>query len=302
MAETNDTTPSSPAEAGASSMEIEFGGAGQEDGVVRTTPRGSVSTDEGAPNDSGSDGESGDAGQDTQPDGEAGQEAAGDGGDEAPDVGEFRADDPDVVALYDATYKTPDGALNMEALSGEWWSSAVQSEDGVFVGTLKDGTYAYLESLGIPKDVVKDYEKAMVAQAAHVRAEIVAKSGGKDTVEAALKWGREGGYTPAQRERFNAAMRSSDLETVSDALDALVARYERSNPRADGAKKTPPPVPRREVRTDRASASDGYGSREEWAKDFREANAKSRQSERDAALAEVRRRFLATRGRENWED
>lgn len=94
---------------------------------------------------------------------------------------------------------------------------------------LNEGTYAYLEDLGIPRDRVQDHLEGLVAKRTAAEAAFYsAIPGGKEGFEAALAWGRET-YTDAQREAFNAA-RDKGGQEAADAVEALMARFARANP------------------------------------------------------------------------
>lgn len=55
-------------------------------------------------------------------------------------------------------------------------------------------------------------------------------AGGADRLEAALKWGKEGGYTADQQKRFNTVTKGADQAAKEEAVLALMARYDKANP------------------------------------------------------------------------
>lgn len=218
---------------------------------------------------------------------DGGEEGEGDGEGEA--LGEFKADDPESVAAYEATYYNEDGTLNTEKLSAEFWNNAGKGDAR---GELNGGTYAYLEHrLGISKDAVKDIEAALVARVDAEANKLFERVGPKADIEAAIAWGKGGGYTEAQRSRFNAAMQSSDPEVQEEALTALMARFSKS-----GEKKTEEPTPQAKPKRSvtgsaGSSGGEGYASETDYRKAFREASALKDPSKRSAAISETRARL-----------
>lgn len=180
----------------------------------------------------------------------------------------FKADDEAVVKQYDGRYTTEEGkAINMANLSADWWASV---KDGKLEdGKLPDGAYDYLQHrFGLTKDDVKDIERGRVADIRSQQAALVTRAGGVDQLGAALKWGREGGYTKDQLAAYNAAAGGSDREKANDAVDLLMARFEKSK-RASANPK---------VTTATGAATSGgkgqsnvYGSKADWLADRKAA-------------------------------
>lgn len=222
------------------------------------------------------------------PEGGAEGDDEGDGGNEpeAPkDLGEF---DPEKVADWDAQY-VKDGSLDVHgALSQEFFANAEAGNEG-----LNEGTYAYLESKGISKATVKDIEamaktnrEFAAKDAANVKKEhdlaLMTEAGGPDPLKEALKWGKEGGYTKEQQERFNQVMAGDDLEAKKDAVAALMVR--------SGIKKDKPRVPARDATKGQGKTNNQvqpFASREEYRKAFDEAKNSPRQSREVAARLAV---------------
>ncbi|MCW2317134.1 hypothetical protein M2322_002688 [Rhodoblastus acidophilus] len=177
------------------------------------------------------------------------------------ELGEWKTGDPEIQDKFDGHY-FKEGQLNQEALSKEFWTNFEKA--GADKAGLNDATYAYLkDTLGVSKEFVKDVEKALVAQANAANETFYKSVGGKDRFEAAVKWGREGGYTPAQRERFNKA-RAEGGEAFQDAVEALMARYTKVNPgeSQQQARRGPPRSERRSspARSVTSGASGGGGA------------------------------------------
>lgn len=153
---------------------------------------------------------------------------------EVPD--EFKADDPEVIAQFDKALKTEDGKLKMDALSAQWWANAQANPDGN--GHLTDATYDYLDSLGIPREMVQAAEAGQQALSTQAVQNVYAAAGGKANYDAALGWAAKGdkpAYTEGQREAFNRAIDKGG-ETAKDAIDLLMSRYEK----ASGTTRTSP--------------------------------------------------------------
>jgi hypothetical protein len=213
----------------------------------------------------------------------------GDASDEEP-LGEFKADDPESVAAYEATYFAEDGKLNTDKLSQEFWANAAKGEEG----GLNDGTYAYLEHrLGITKDAVKDIEAALVAKSEAATNALYERVGSKDDIAAAIAWGKGGGYNDEQRKRFNEAMNSKDPQVQEEALEVLMARFGKSGAKTQAPKPTERPAkPTRTVTgASGAAGAEGYASEADYRKAFRDARAIKDTAKRNAAIAENRTRL-----------
>ncbi|MBK1871566.1 hypothetical protein [Taklimakanibacter albus] len=173
--------------------------------------------DSGGDLEEGSEGQDGE-GDDADGDGEGDKEAAQDPATKP--LGKFDAKD---VAKWDTRYQK-DGKFNMDVLSSEFDRNI---KDGV--GQLDDGTYDYLASKGWPKEDVKAIEAALVEQRKAFWTGTIAKVGGKELLDAAVKWGREGGYSKEQQARFNATLKGSDSAAIEEALELVITRYQKSN-------------------------------------------------------------------------
>lgn len=192
---------------------------------------------------------------------------------------EFNASDAGVVEKYESTY-FKDGQPSMEALSGEWWSSAKRTEDGGWEGSLSESTYKFLESKGFSKDLVKSIEAGQVAQ--NVLRERAAldiahdRAGGRESFEKALKWGREGGYSQAQKDHFNQVFASGNPVAIADQIDLLMTRFNGSPKATTGVKPT------RTVSSAGGEAAgggpEGYATFDEYRKDLKAAVDKNDQA------------------------
>lgn len=212
-----------------------------------------------------------------------------DGGDEPPvgDLGAFK-NDPETLAKFDAAYVSKDGSPNLEALSAEWMKNSKPGKPG----TLNAATYDYLQAtLGLTKPQVKEIEAGQAAKTQLLQNDIFTRAGGKANLDAALAWGKGGGYSKADQDRFNSAMATNDPNAVNDAVDLLVARYDKTKgPTPQGRRAR---NPERNVTTEahrEPVAAEGYPSREAWSKAFKEAN----NSKDPAQIAAVRAKLIAS--------
>ena len=168
------------------------------------------------------------------------------------DLGEYKADDPEVVAKFEERFFTADNKVNLQALTTEFWSSAKEGKPG----TLNEGTYAFLEArLGITKEAAKAIEKGLVADAQAENQKFLQRVGGRAKFQAALEWGRSN-YTPEQVAAFNRAYQGADTFAKDNAVDALMARFGKANPgQAPGQRRGPPGAQRRGAAPQRSVAS-----------------------------------------------
>jgi len=209
---------------------------------------------------------------------------------------EWDPEKPEVVSAYEQRYFNPEGKLDLAAVTKEFWANAKDGKNG----TLNEGTYAYLEqALGVSKEAAKAIEAGLVAQQAQEQSRFWQKVGGRQRYAAALEWGKAT-YSDADKARFNAAIQGLDTGARDDAVDALLARYDRANPRA--ARRGPPRRPASPARSVTSQAEGAatapasqvpYADQEAYTKAFQAAiNA-----ERDAKSPADRRKAQETRAK-----
>lgn len=236
-------------------------------------------------------------GGDDNPEGDDDTDSDEDAGDdddsEVEDLGEF---DPEDTEKWDAQYKTEDGSLNEDALSKEFWKNATDDNRG----SLNEGTYAYLESLGVSRQMAKNVEAALVTQHdASVKATsdgdnaLFTLAGefagdpeaGPDVLKTALDWGKGGGYSKKEQAKFNKVMEGKDPEAKKEAVELLLSRHTRANPKKAEPEK--PRVPKRDVTKAQGQPGAGvqpFKNREEY-----------RQARREAGDNQNARRLVAQR-------
>lgn len=207
---------------------------------------------------------------------------------------EFKADDPEVIAVYDKTFKSADGKLNMEALSREWWGNAQAAEDGV--GHLSEGAYAYLDHLGIPKEMVQSAEAGQQALNTQSTQVLYNRAGGKANLDAAIAWAANGdkpAYTDAQQAAFNAAIAAGG-EKAQDAIDLLMSRHEKASGRRTSPQKSAGEHGTQGQGSNGGSKADTFANRDEWITARKEAG---RDVNKQAAVS---RRFRNSPGAASW--
>lgn len=146
----------------------------------------------------------------------------------AEDLGEYKDEDAE---KWVAAYKTKEGTLDTARLTAEWYKN--KSAEGDASGKLNEGTYKFLEKQGLSRADVDAIGLALEAQSRTIQTGLVERAGGQEGLDAALAWGRAGGYTKTQLDRFNSAMSSNNLEQMQEAIDLLTARYSKANPKAE---------------------------------------------------------------------
>lgn len=165
---------------------------------------------------------------------------------------------------YEQQYRDENGKLNQSALSQEYYANKEAGAEG-----LNEGTYQYLESLGISKEMAKSVEKSLdtnnQTQTNQSNAALIQAAGGQEALQAALDWGKDGGYDEAGRNRFNTIMKGKDEAAKQEAIEALVFRHQRA------VKPAPKPrVPKRDATRNQGRGAGGspavqpFKSKQEW--------------------------------------
>ncbi|GJE18766.1 hypothetical protein [Methylobacterium marchantiae] len=184
------------------------------------------------------------------------------------DLPDYDPANEEVQKAYDEKFFTKEGVVNLDALSGEFFTNLAKGE-----GKLNEGTYGFLKAtLGLDQAAVKEIERGQMALREAADTQFFAKvEGGKANYEAAIKWAVEGGYTPAQRAAYNEAQAKGGA-AFEDAVEALMTRAKKGGAvkAADtSTRRGPPPsrrpgVPSRDV-TGTARAATGGSSGDQFA-------------------------------------
>lgn len=198
---------------------------------------------------------------------------------------EFDAEKPEVIEAYDAKFK-PNGKLSQEALTNDWAASLEKNGGDLDKASISEDTIKYLDSIGIDRDTVLRVQAAEVVRLKQERSDIHKLAGGEERLNEALKWGREGGYSEAQRDAFNKAYKGTDPVARADAVEALMARYGRINPVGRPARKTTQGAGN--AQPSQQETATGYEDHTAWRKDFDEAQKMPPGPNRIKRLGEVR--------------
>lgn len=135
---------------------------------------------------------------------------------------------PEVVTAYEKAFFA-DGKPNLETLSAAWWGSAKRADDGTWHGELPPDAYAFLETKGFPRAMVKEIEAGQVARQAVKEMAVYEMAGGPDKLSGALEWARSAqGYTPAQRQRYMAAINGGDMDAIQEQVTLLMDRHNKA--------------------------------------------------------------------------
>lgn len=233
-------------------------------------------------------------------------------------LGEWKVDDPEVAAKFEARYFSKEGKLKLDAVTKEFYANAKAPDKdgkGGLVGTLHEETYKFLEdTLGITKEAAQQIERGLVADGEKATSAFYSRVGGKERYNAAVEWGKKN-YTPAQRERFNALTSGSDAAARDDAVDALLARFDKATPHDSGPARRGPPsrraAPERTVAGQGSTAAGGssvaapYKTQADYTEAFQKAinaerDAKSPLAKREATAAREKVRADGRRSQAQW--
>ena len=113
-----------------------------------------------------------------------------------------------------ATKAVDSAGLNMETLSEEF------AKDG----KLADGSYKSLEKAGIPKEYVDRFIAGQQAIADQQSASVKNMVGGTESYDAMSEWASNN-LSETEKQAYNTAVNSKDLEAVKLAVVGLKARY-----------------------------------------------------------------------------
>lgn len=95
-------------------------------------------------------------------------------------------------------------------------------------GQLSEKAYKDLADKGIPKETVDAYIQGQMALAEKYQGDVLKSVGGQEAYNAMTEWAK-GNLTQGQLEAYNAAVASSNMDTVSLAVQGLKAQYDRAN-------------------------------------------------------------------------
>ena len=116
-----------------------------------------------------------------------------------------------------ATKAVDSAGLNMDSLAEEY------AKDG----KLADGSYESLQKAGIPKDYVDRFIAGQQAIADQQSATVKNLVGGTEAYDSMSEWAGQN-LTETEKQAYNTAVNSKDLEAVKLAVVGLKARYAQS--------------------------------------------------------------------------
>jgi hypothetical protein len=166
------------------------------------------------------DGEEGEGADKEQPEGEVKEAPVG-------DLGEFKADDEEVVKKFDEHFFSEDGTqLQTARLTAE-----LEANLKAGVTDINKGSREYLKHrFGISDEFISAHIQGVLASKELGDQRFYATVGGKDAYEAMKTWG-SANYTADQKARFNAAMEKGG-EAAAEQIELLQNRYAKANPKA----------------------------------------------------------------------
>lgn len=187
---------------------------------------------------------------------------------------EFTADSEENVAAFTAAYTDEDGGLRLDVLSAEYFHNGTGEgkKPGLSEPTVKFLAHRHQMSEADVNTIVGQLAAGTAANASLVAEQRAAIVGGKDNYNVLIDWANEK-YDTAARKRLDAALKSGDMATMTDALELLRSRYQAATGTATIRRKGAPQ--RDAVRGASGSgapaAADGYKDRAEYDNDWRRA-------------------------------
>jgi len=150
---------------------------------------------------------------------------------EVSDLPAFDADNEEVLKQYEAKYVSESGELKFEAFNGSFYKSYAADPDKADISA--DERAFVKKRTGISDAGIDTYLKGVKADLKASDEALHSSFGGKENYDAAFGWAvGEGGYTAAQKARFNAAFESGDAAAIEEQVDLLKARHAKANPTA----------------------------------------------------------------------
>jgi hypothetical protein len=206
------------------------------------------------------------------------------------DLGEYKADDPETVAKFDKRFTTEEGTLNEKAIGEEFWGDYINlSPEDREKADLRPATRAYLKDTYKVSDAFIDQTRdGLVALQVKQDGEFMEAFGGKETVVSALEWAKSGGYTEAQRTRFN-ELQVAGGDGFKEAVELLISRHKAAAPAGTTPAVTPGrrSTPERNVTANATPGSTANAGVFPTKADYQEAWTKGLQAEKAARRNKV---------------
>lgn len=181
---------------------------------------------------------------------EEGSEAGNEAEPEAPsaefDLPDFDPENEEVSAQYKERYLTEDGSLNFEAFNKSFYGNLQAGKTD-----LNANERAFVKQhMKVSDEAIDVYLNGVASKVKEADEAFYSAAGGKETYDAMFGWAvGEGGYTQAQKERFNAALKAGGSE-LDEQVELLKTRYA-----ASGKAPAPKADPKLERRKSSPSAS-----------------------------------------------
>lgn len=216
-------------------------------------------------------------GEDDKPD--ADEPAPEADSEDLPELPAFDPDNEETVAAYEKRYIKEDGEVNFEAFNKSFYASMAENPEKPDITA--DERAFVKKKLGVSDAAIDTYLGGVAQKSKDLDAAIHAEFGGKENLDAAIAWASQGGYTDAQKAKFNAALKAGG-EDLKDQLDLLKARHGVAAPKA---KAEPAPAKERRPSSPKASSTEAtvgngpsvepYGSLAEYQRDMAAYSAKN---------------------------
>lgn len=94
-------------------------------------------------------------------------------------------------------------------------------------GELSQASYEALARVGITKEIVERYIEGRTAYAANYDEQVMSVAGGKSEYEAIVNWAKDN-LSDSEKESYNKAVTSRDIELAKLATAGLMAKYKSS--------------------------------------------------------------------------
>lgn len=137
---------------------------------------------------------------------------------------------PAAKAAADATSAA--NAAKVESVESKVDIPALEAEWAENNGELSEKTLKELEAKGITGEMVSEYIEGRMSKVSNYERSLSEHVGGNDNLKTLLDWAAKH-YTDEQVKRFNGAVGNmKDPDGAKEALDVLLARYEKANGRS----------------------------------------------------------------------
>lgn len=145
-------------------------------------------------------------------------------------------------------------------------------------GELSQASYEALERVGITREIVNRYIEGRTAYAANYDEQVMSVAGGKSEYEAMVNWAKDN-LSDSEKESYNKAVTSRDIELAKLATAGLMAKYKSSQGN----------IPATTIEGSAGSTSSYYSSMSELASDQKDERYDKDPNFRQAVEDKLRR-------------